>query len=167
MRRELLAGCGSNRDKKLCAEGYETWTNLTTLDINPAHDPDVLADLNKKLPFEDETFDEIHAYEVLEHLGQQGDAASFFSLFSEFYRIMKPGGSFFGSTPRWDGQWAWADPSHRRIISEGTLLFLDQKLYVQVGKTTMTDFRSIWKGNFEHMWMSKDDVSLSFVLEKR
>jgi hypothetical protein len=45
--------------------------------------------------------------------------------------------------------WAWGDPSHRRVINEGSFTFLDQTQYAkQVGKTAMTDFRSLWKGDF-------------------
>ena len=54
--------------------GRPGWTDLVTLDVNADHSPDVVHDLESvPLPFADETFDEIHAYEVLEHTGAQGD----------------------------------------------------------------------------------------------
>ena len=59
---ELLLGCGSNRDKKLSAQGRAAWSGLVTLDINADHAPDVVHDLNVlPLPFADEQFEEIHA----------------------------------------------------------------------------------------------------------
>jgi hypothetical protein len=63
---ELLIGCGSRRAKDVWVADKKEWTDLRTLDINPDHKPDVVHDLQDiPLPFPDETFDEIHAYEVL------------------------------------------------------------------------------------------------------
>lgn len=92
MKRELLIGCGSDLRKKLTADGTKEWTCLVTLDYCERHNPDVVWDLNNiPLPFDDNTFDEIHAYEVLEHTGTQGDYKFFFKQFEEFWRLLKPG----------------------------------------------------------------------------
>ena len=102
-------GCGSNSEKKICLDSVE-WHDLTRLDNNPAHNPDVLWDLTvHPLPFGDETFDEIHAYQVLEHLANQGDYEFFFKEFTEYARILKPNGLFCASVPV--GKWVWGDPS--------------------------------------------------------
>src|SRR5262245_29516061 len=140
---ELLLGCGSDRRRRLVVDGREGWSRLVALDYNRDHRPDVVADLDKTpWPFADEAFDEIHAYEVLEHLGQQGDARSFFAHFGEVYRMLKPGGYLAATCPSWQSSWAWGDPSHRRVITGGSLVFLDQTEYQrQVGKTPMSDFR--------------------------
>ena len=126
---ELLIGSG-NRKKKFLPIGSH-WTNVTTLDINPKCNPDVIHDLNViPYPFDDAQFDEIHAYEVLEHCGTQGDFRFFFSQFDEFYRILKPNGVIYGSTPTYDSNWAWSDPGHTRIITRDTLSFLSQNMYI-------------------------------------
>ena len=71
---ELLIGCGSNRAKKLSVQGRSEWVGLVTLDHEPRHKPDVVYDLaHLPLPFDDNSADEIHAYECLEHVGAQGD----------------------------------------------------------------------------------------------
>ena len=76
---ELLLGCGFSRVKKLAHPDRPEWDGLVTLDMNPAHKPDVVFDLNDwPLPFDGDTFDEVHAYDVMEHLGQQGDWKFFF-----------------------------------------------------------------------------------------
>ena len=148
---QLLIGCGNNREKLLTFDDNREWSDLVTLDHDSNCGADVIHDLDDlPWPFEDESCEEVHAYEILEHLGQQGDFRSFFAHFGEIYRVLKPGGLLMATVPAWESQWAWADPSHRRVIAPGSLVFLDQAEYVrQVGKTPMTDFRWLWKGDFE------------------
>lgn len=168
--KELLLGCGNNWKKKIVPTGSNPeFQNLVTLDIDEDCGAHVIFDLNQlPWPFEDHTFDEVHAYEVLEHLGTQGDWKAFFDHFGEIHRILKPGGVLCASVPRHDHLWAWGDPGHTRIINEGTLSFLSQKIYEEgVGTSPMTDYRGYWKRDFEFVGASKDDVSLYFVLKAK
>lgn len=164
---ELLIGCRHSRDKRIYFEGVsQEWRGLKTLDISPDCGADVVHDLCiVPYPFADESFDEIHAYEVLEHCGQQGDWRLFFAQFSEFYRILKPGGYFMATVPAWDSPWAWGDPSHTRVITAGSLSYLDQDHYQQVGKTSTSDFRDVWKGNFQTTGVQESEHQLGFVLK--
>ena len=166
---ELLIGCGSRKHKQLVINNNKKWSDLVTLDINKDHDPDVVWDLNvRPLPFEKETFDEIHAYEVLEHLGRQGDYKAFFEEWMEWYRILKPGGMFFATVPSPTSIWAWGDPSHTRIISRETLVFLNQPSYTaQIGKTAMSDFRYLFTGDFDilHSNYNTNSSTHEFVLQ--
>jgi hypothetical protein len=165
-RKVLILGAGSKRDLLAPTPLAHLPAVITTLDIEPSHKTDVVWDLNiLDWPFGDNEFDEIHAYELLEHLGQQGDAKSFFAHFGEIYRILRPFGVLAGSCPRADSLWAFGDPSHRRVINEGSFTFLDQTQYAQVGKTAMTDFRSIWKGDFEVTALERTPDQLYFVLK--
>lgn len=166
-RRELLIGCGSNHTKKLCLNNRTEWDNLTTLDYNGDHNPDIVHDLMvMPLPFEDNTFDEIHAYEVLEHTGAQGDYKFFFKQFEEFYRILKPGGVLMATCPSRNSPWAWGDPSHTRIVQPENLIFLDQAEYIrQVGKTAMSDFRNIYSADFSPVFAQDDGMTFSFALK--
>lgn len=163
---ELLIGAGSARDKRVFTQGKEQWEDLITLDNNPHHKPEVLWDLTRlPLPFEDNQFDEIHAYEVLEHTGNQGDYRFFFAQFSEFWRILKPDGKLFGSCPHWKSIWAWGDPSHTRVIQKEQFMFLSQQEYKnQIGKTPMSDFRYIYKADFETEMAQETEVHLLFAL---
>lgn len=167
---ELLLGCGSSREKRMgladTAEEDRGWTKLVTCDINPDHHPDVVFDLETTpWPWEDNEFDEVHAYEVLEHLGDQGDYKAFFAQFTEIWRILKPGGMFFASCPAFNSPWLWGDPSHRRAILPETLTFLQQNEYEeQVGKTPMSDFRFCYKADFKVEWINIQGGSFNFMI---
>lgn len=156
--RELLLGCGNRAKKEIRFQFVpKEFQNVTRLDIDPNCKPDVVHDLNVlPLPFADNTFDEIHAVDILEHTGQQGDWKFFFAQFSEFWRILKPGGYFVGACPKWDSPWAWGDPGHTRIFSTHHLIFLDQNGYGQIGSTPMTDYRHVYKANFRTMVTTED-----------
>jgi SAM-dependent methyltransferase len=165
---ELLLGCGRSRDKRLTFDGVEKeWSGLVTLDNDPAVSPDVLHDLDVlPYPFDDNTFDEIHAYEVLEHCGKQGDWRGFFAQFSELHRILTPGGLLVASVPMWNSPWAWGDPGHTRVITQGSLAFLSQKVYAQeIGKTTLTDYRHVYKADFDAVAFHDTEHTFGFILK--
>lgn len=142
-----------------------------TLDNEPRHKPDHLWDIEVlPLPFAHDSFDEIHAYEVLEHCGRLGDYKFFFAQFTEFWRILKPGGYFAATCPGHKSIWALGDPGHRRVFTSGTLVFLDQNEYViqvdrEETRTPMSDYRTVWRGDFQRVWIREDADHLAFVLK--
>lgn len=114
-----------------------------------------LADL--PLPFADDTFAEIHAYEVLEHTHQQGDWRGFFAQFQDFWRILQPGGTLHATCPTWDDMWAWGDPGHTRVIQPESLTFLHQPAYTREcvpGGSPRTDYRPWFTADFDIGWMN-------------
>jgi len=165
-----LFGCGSRRERLLAPPGGElTWDGqLIALDHYGGHKPDVVHDLRAiPYPFEDETFDEIHLYDVLEHIWDQGDYVAFFKLFGEFWRILKPEGLVCAITPWWESLWAWGDVSHTSVWNQGTLVFLDQDEYeAQIGKTPMSDFRNLWNKSFKRLHMERQGDRFVFILQK-
>src|SRR5262245_39645596 len=164
---QLLLGCGSRRDKAIYCEKSE-WNNLTTIDHNVDHNPDLVWDLNHRpLPFEDGSIDEIHAYEVLEHLGNGiGDYVSWFEEWSEWWRLLKPGGVVAGTSPSLSSRWLFGDPSHRRPVCPEMLTFLIQPEYTkQIGKTPMSDFRHIYRADFDSLLSEDNGQTFSFVLQ--
>lgn len=147
---EILLGCGSNHTKKLYATGRQEWDGLITVDFAGSHNPDVVHDISKlPLPFADDFADEIHAYDVMEHVGQQGDFEFFFAQWSDIWRVLKDGGRFFGISPHWSSPWAWGDPGHTRIVGAEQLVYLSQPNYAQVGHTPMTDYRFCYRADFD------------------
>lgn len=171
MTRELLLGCGHSRIKKVFSmynDISNNWHNLLTVDSNPECKPEYVFDLNlnrwnDKLPAD--YFDEVHAYEVLEHLGHQGDINSFFSTFYNIWRILVSGGFLCATTPSRYSKWLWGDPGHTRSIQPEHLVFLDQENYKQCGVTTMSDYRNIWKGNFKTISSTDDRETHTFILQ--
>jgi hypothetical protein len=173
---ELLLGCGRDRARRIEIAGRRTFgPHLVTLDHNADHEPDVVWDLEQlPLPFRDDVFTELHAYEVLEHTGRLGDWRFFFAQFSEFWRILRPGGIFAATCPSWRSMWEFGDPSHTRSIRSGSLVFLSQEQYrIQVdgkgpqgdkGRTPMSDFRFVYSADFETLLCQEDAEQLVFVL---
>lgn len=162
---ELLLGCGASRVKKIHA-GRADWSALVTLDMAETHNPDVVHDISQlPLPFEDGTFDEVHAYEVMEHVGQQGDWRFFFDQWSDLWRILKPDGLFFGTSPHPSSPWAWGDPGHTRVIGPECLVFLHQPAYsAQIGRTPMTDYRAWYRADFDICLAKQDGGSFQYAL---
>jgi hypothetical protein len=165
MYKELLIGCGNRRSKDMGPYDKKQFSNLTTLDIDDNCKPDVVHDLtNIPYPFGDNEFDEIHAYDVLEHTGKQGDYKFFFKQFSEFWRILKPGGWMFITCPKWDSMWAWGDPGHTRVLAPGCFTYLSQESYTQIGTTKMTDYRPIYDKDFEVVKIEEMELQINIYL---
>lgn len=166
--RVLLLGAGSSRDRRLLVGDRTSWDDqeITTLDRESCHNPDIVWNLNEvPWPLEDDTFEEVHAYEILEHLGSLGDEVAFFNHFYELWRILIPGGHLAFTTPVWNGEWAFQDPGHRRVISAKSIIFLDRTNYSQVGTTAMSDYRSIWHGDFNKVIAQETKDTFGAVLE--
>lgn len=148
--RNLLLGAGNSRTKKVSITGTEWQGELVTLDMNPGCGADVIWDLEKRpLPFGDEEFDEMGAFDVLEHIGRLGDWKGYFDEFAEYWRILKPGGLFNILVPI--NKEALADPGHTRFFHINHFAFLAQEFYSYNLERGMpvTDYRWYWKRNFE------------------
>lgn len=167
--RELLIGSGYNEKKIVKYKDTPLkFLNLITLDKNVRVDPDYVHDLRiHPLPFKDNWFNEIHAYDILEHLAYQGDEEFFFKEFIEYYRILKPKGLFVATVPSVSSKWTIGDPGHKRIIIREQLLYLNQEFYQQCGKTQCSDYRDFYKANFVLLSDNTVQDKYMFVLEAK
>jgi len=166
----LFLGGGHRKNIEFLYNKETNYKNpkIVNIDINELCKPDILWDLTKHpLPIEDKSFDEIHAYDVLEHLAYQGDYIFFFKEFSEYWRILKKDGIFVGSVPKKESIWSIGDPSHKRIIVKENLLYLDKNFYKQCGKTKASDFRYIWKKSFKLIGLKYTEDLMYFILQKK
>lgn len=77
--------------------GYHTLLHgakqITTVNIDSTYGCDLVFDIQKPFPLESSSFDTVVSMNVLEHI------FDFHPVFSEVYRVLKPGGRFVSSTP--------------------------------------------------------------------
>jgi len=168
--KQLLLGSGNSREKKMIHEltPDREFSELVTMDIDPHCSADIIHDLDDlPYPFHDEQFDEIHAYEVLEHCGSQGDERFFFDQFNEFHRILRPDGVMCFSVPHWQSIWAFGDPGHKRVLPPTVFNYLSEDFYDQVGRTACADYRYMINGYWNLMGIDDVMPSIFIIIQKR
>lgn len=102
--------------------GYNKYPGYVNVDADPNCNPDVIADLEERLPFEDNSVDEIILYHVLEHLGQ--DTKTYFRIWQELYRVLKDQGEVRITVPHWNHENFHHDPTHvRKVTPVGVNMF--------------------------------------------
>lgn len=105
-------GCGSNK-----ANGH-VGIDITKVGTQA----DIVHDLNiYPYPFENESVEEIFCSHFIEHVD---DLILFMN---ECWRILKKGGEITFIAPYYTSYRAWADPTHKRSISEATFFYYDQE----------------------------------------
>jgi len=105
--------------------GHNRITGYVNLDIRPEVKPDVVCDVEKGLPYDDNSIDEVRAHDFLEHirLGQT------IHVIEEIYRVLKPGGRLSISIPSTDGRGAFQDPTHRSFWNINSWLYFTDDRY--------------------------------------
>ena len=119
---KLNLGCGEDIRK-----GYVNLDYVKHLGVDKVHD------LNKlPYPFKDNSFDEIYASHVLEHLDVE-----WFAFIKELNRLLKKGGRIIVKVPHFTAALAFIE-NHRRFFryrsfesfdEQGTMKALDQKKF--------------------------------------
>lgn len=113
---KLHLGCGNR-----IVPGY------VNVDYNPDVMPDVVHDLTVyPWPFEDNQFDEVISFHVIEHLIHQGNAEEFFAFFRECWRVMKDKATIRIITPDASSENAFADPWHKCAFNRGIFAFISK-----------------------------------------
>ncbi len=110
-KKDLRLNLGSGSRRK---EGF------LNVDILALPGVDVVCDLEKQLPFEDNSVIEVYGEHVLEHI------EGFVPLMTELYRICKDGAALNFRIPYLTSESAFKDPTHRRFISERTFSYFSR-----------------------------------------
>jgi hypothetical protein len=115
---KLNLGCGI--DKK---QGY------INCDISKDVNPDRVIDLEKKLPFKDDSINEILANHVFEHI------VNFIPLMHELHRICKKDTILRIKTPFYSAWGQFNDPTHVRFFTPFTFNYFKKNVYSHEVKT--------------------------------
>ena len=109
MKLALDLGCGLLREEK---EGFLYFG----LDLHKLKTVDIVNDLNtNKLPFKDNSFDEIKCFNIMEHV------SDFLKIMEEIHRIGKPGALVRILVPHFSSMGAFQDPTHVRFFGSMSL----------------------------------------------
>lgn len=115
------------------------------------------------IPFEDQFFDYVTAYDFLEHIPRvvylPERKLPFVELMNEIYRVLKPGGIFLSTTPIYPYGAAFRDPTHINILTDETfsLYFDDQHRWAKIYG---------FRGTFKVLEQVRIEPSLVAVLQK-
>ncbi len=79
------------------------------------------------IPFDDDSFDSVSAYDFFEHVPRVLTTADgratrfpFVELMNEVWRVLKPGGWLYASTPVYPHPAAFQDPTHVNVLTAGS-----------------------------------------------
>jgi SAM-dependent methyltransferase len=166
----LHVGCGRRKVSAielaqyvgLAMDGLES-AEVIHLDAREDLNPDVVCVLGEEpLPFEDDAFDLVIAWHVLEHIGRQGINAGWLEgtdadFWPELYRVLKPKGWLYAESPYRGSRWEWADPTHTRSMSEDAIIYAMQDSYRYKGSMIspfrpLCDFKWFGMGGMEKGW---------------
>ena len=90
---------------------YNKMESCINIDKSKLVNPDLVLDLEEgKLPFEDNSVEQIFAIHILEHI------KNIIPLMNECYRVLQKGGFMKITVPQNEG--TWADPTHVRAFSK-------------------------------------------------
>ncbi len=141
---KLHLGCGKNIK--------EGWVNMDVVNYGQ----EVVRDIRRGIPFNNETFDEIYAQHFIEHV-PSGDDTIF--LINELYRVLKPGGILKFEVPHSSEPEAF-DPIHVSYWNERCI----QEYFTGIGISRHWSGLSV---SFEILKNEKVGIELQVELKKQ
>lgn len=98
-----------------CGKDYRR--GFVNCDISKEVNPDKIVDLEKKLPFENDSIEEIYAEMIIEHI------ENLEQLFNEFFRVCQNNAKIVVRVPFFSSYHNYTDPTHKRGFNHRTLDF--------------------------------------------
>jgi SAM-dependent methyltransferase len=94
------------------------------MDIVPVAGVDVVASMERGLPFKDNSLDGVYAYHVLEHMDD------FLAIMGEIWRVCRDGAIVRIKVPHASSTYmTWKDPMHRRGLFIATFAYFDDTYF--------------------------------------
>jgi predicted SAM-dependent methyltransferase len=116
---KLNMGCGFNK-----LDGY--WN----VDVEKKCNPDEVINLEETpWPYDDNFFEQIYAYNILEHLGNTPQI--FTNVMKEMYRVSQHGAIWNIQVPHHRCDLYWDDYTHVRVLTPKTFRMFDQQFNFQ------------------------------------
>ncbi|MCJ7747939.1 MAG: class I SAM-dependent methyltransferase [Desulfobacterales bacterium] len=105
--------------------GYQKLDGFVNIDFRPETNPDLCIDVIKGLPYEDNSVDEVRAFDFLEHIPTDKTI----TVIEEIYRVLKADGRFESFIPSTDGRGAFQDPTHRSFWNRNSWFYYSLPAY--------------------------------------
>lgn len=127
--------------------GLRPQEGFVNIDNRAEVNPDLVCDITKGLPYEDNEIDEIIAVDLIEHL----ERMEVLALMDEIWRVLKAEGKFTHITPSDEGRGAWQDPYHKSAwnINTWKYYFTDpeyRELYGTKANFNILHLENVWTG---------------------
>jgi predicted SAM-dependent methyltransferase len=118
--------------------GYKKIDDHWNVDVDPKCNPDEVFDFESTpWPWETDFFENIHADNVLEHLGQNPKV--FTNIIKEMYRVSKNGAQWYICVPHHRCDLFYDDYTHVRFLTEKTFRMFDQTVNFKSIKNKLSD----------------------------
>jgi SAM-dependent methyltransferase len=101
--------------------GGRHFPGYVSLDRDPATKPDVCHDIETRLPFGDNEFDEVRAFHILEHVHTEKKTFVMY----EVWRVLKPGGVVEIEMPAFPFVQAVMDPTHYSLWARESFYYFE------------------------------------------
>lgn len=136
-------GCGLAPFKNDVLQQADAYVGVDWPNSFHASQMDVVADLNRELPFADAVADHVLSIEVIEHLAEPG------TMLHEAGRILRPGGTLTLSAPFqwWEHESPW---DYQRFTRHGLRYQLEKAGFTDVVVRNTTGFWSMWCLKFNY-----------------
>lgn len=126
--RHLDLGCGE-RPRNPYERGQLCGVDIRMPEAAIAHEHRVANLVLEPIPYADDSFASVSAYDFIEHVprlfpdGRGGTLFPFVRLMDEIWRVLAPGGRLYALTPAYPHPEAFVDPTHVNIVTERTHLY--------------------------------------------